>query len=53
MVVEGVAPDGIIEAIAHRLRPFTIGVQWHPEQHFSNNKRLFKAFIKAAAQRSR
>jgi putative glutamine amidotransferase len=53
IVVEGIAPDGIIEAIAHRLRPFTIGVQWHPEQHFSNNKRLFNAFIKAAAQRSK
>jgi putative glutamine amidotransferase len=48
LVVEALSPDGIIEAIAHRKRPFTIGVQWHPEQDYQGNKRLFKAFIKAA-----
>jgi putative glutamine amidotransferase len=48
LVVEGLSPDGIVEAIAHTKRPFTVGVQWHPEQDYQGNRRLFKAFIKAA-----
>jgi putative glutamine amidotransferase len=48
LVIEAFSPDGIIEAIAHTKRPFTIGVQWHPEQDFQANKRLFKAFVRAA-----
>jgi putative glutamine amidotransferase len=48
IVAEGMSPDGIVEAIAHTKRPFTIGVQWHPEQDYQANKRLFKAFIRAA-----
>jgi putative glutamine amidotransferase len=49
LVTEGLAPDGIIEAVAHRRRPWTIGVQWHPEQGYASSKRLFRAFLKAAA----
>jgi putative glutamine amidotransferase len=48
LAIEGLSPDGIVEAIAHTKRPFTVGVQWHPEQDFQGNKRLFKAFIRAA-----
>ena len=48
LVVVGLSPDGIVEAIAHTKRPFTIGVQWHPEQDYEGNKRLFMAFIRAA-----
>jgi putative glutamine amidotransferase len=48
LVIEGYSPDGIVEAIAHTKRPFTLGVQWHPEQDFQGNKRLFKAFVRAA-----
>jgi len=49
--IDGVAPDGIIEAIRHMTRYFTVGVQWHPEQGYEANKRLFKAFIRAARNR--
>ncbi len=28
-------PDGIIEAIYHERHPFCVGVQWHPEFHYS------------------
>ncbi|MBS1992971.1 MAG: gamma-glutamyl-gamma-aminobutyrate hydrolase family protein [Cyanobacteria bacterium SZAS LIN-2] len=51
LLVDGIAPDGIIEAISHRTRYFTVGVQWHPEQGYEANKRLFRAFIKAAIDR--
>lgn len=30
--VVATAPDGVIEAIARRDRPFHVGVQWHPER---------------------
>jgi putative glutamine amidotransferase len=48
LVIDGYAPDGIVEAISYPARPFTIGVQWHPEQDYEGNKRLFGAFINAA-----
>jgi len=51
--IEGLSPDGIVEAIAHTQRPFTVGVQWHPEQDFTSNKPLFKAFIRAARQKTK
>lgn len=50
LLIEGYSPDGIVEAIAHSKRPFTIGVQWHPEQDYQRNKRLFSAFVKAAGR---
>ncbi len=50
LTVVGLSPDGIVEAIAHTKRPFTIGVQWHPEQDYEGNKRLFMAFIRAARE---
>jgi len=42
--------DGTIEAIESTTRPWTIGVQWHPERtpHSEDSKRLFSAFIDAA-----
>lgn len=42
------AEDGIIEAIEHQDRPFTIGVQWHPERDYQGNKSLFETFIEFA-----
>lgn len=42
------AEDGIVEAIEHNKRPFTIGVQWHPERDYAQNKNLFAEFIKQA-----
>jgi putative glutamine amidotransferase len=42
--------DGIIEAVEHVSRPFTIGVQWHPERDFDTSKKLFEDFIRHAQQ---
>lgn len=44
------ADDGIIEAVELEGRPFTIGVQWHPERDFEGNRALFETFVKHAAQ---
>lgn len=48
LVVEGVAPDGTIEAVRVKDAPgFNIAVQWHPEwevTHYEDRKRLFNAF---------
>ncbi len=41
------ADDEIIEALELPNRPFTIGVQWHPERDYAGNKTLFEEFIKA------
>lgn len=47
-VVNAVAPDGVIEGIEDPLRPFCIGVQWHPEFILSAaDAALFSAFIEA------
>ncbi len=53
IVVDAVAPDGVIEGIEDPQRDFVIGVQWHPEFHISEgDKRLFKAFVDAARKRA-
>jgi putative glutamine amidotransferase len=53
LAVEGVAPDGTIEAVrVEGARNFAIAVQWHPEwevTHFPDRLRLFKAFGDACA----
>jgi putative glutamine amidotransferase len=49
LVVDAVAPDGVIEGIEDPRRRFVIGVQWHPEYAISDgDTRLFAAFIAAA-----
>ena len=48
--ISGFSDDGLIEGIEHRSRPFTIGVQWHPEVDYDLNGRLFRAFIKRARE---
>ncbi len=49
LVVDAVAPDGVIEGIEDPRRRFCIGVQWHPEYGISDaDRRLFAAFIGAA-----
>lgn len=52
VVVEGRAPDGIIEAIrVAGVRSFAFGVQWHPEWDvlaFPDRIALFRAFGEAA-----
>jgi putative glutamine amidotransferase len=54
MVVSASARDGVIEAVELSGRPFVLGVQWHPEQLFSEDEaaqRLFSAFVQVAAAR--
>ena len=48
LVVDAVAPDGVIEGSEATQRRFLIGVQWHPEYAISDgDRRLFAAFIEA------
>jgi len=53
LVVEGLAPDGTIEAVrVAGAKNFALAVQWHPEwevTHFADRKRLFEAFGAACA----
>lgn len=48
LVVEGLAPDGTIEAVrVKQASNFAMGVQWHPEweaAQFPDRSRLFQAF---------
>ncbi len=56
LVVEAVAPDGIIEAVSVKdATNFALGVQWHPEYKALENpvsRRLFGAFGAAARARA-
>lgn len=50
LLIEAVAPDGQIEAVALRGARFVIGVQWHPEYKVLENpfsRALFVAFAQA------
>ena len=50
LVVEAVAPDGVIEAVRVADHSFAIGIQWHPEWQFekySFNCQLFDSFGQA------
>jgi putative glutamine amidotransferase len=50
IVVNAVAPDGVIEGIEATNRRFALGVQWHPEYKVSaGDDAIFRAFIHAAA----
>jgi putative glutamine amidotransferase len=48
LVVEGVAPDGTIEAVRVASAPgFAVGIQWHPEYDFltdATSRAIFAAF---------
>lgn len=49
-IVSGTGPDGLIEAMEMPDYPFFVGVQWHPEYLWSQDKaaaNLFIQFIKA------
>jgi len=49
VLINAVAPDGVIEGIEAVGRKFCIGVQWHPEYSVSSgDAAIFNAFIKAA-----
>ncbi len=55
LVVEAVAPDGLIEAVrVEGAKAFAVGVQWHPEWRLCVDppaKTLFEAFAHATRQR--
>jgi putative glutamine amidotransferase len=49
LVIDAVAPDGVIEGIEDPKRRFCLGVQWHPEYLLSEgDRRIFSAFIAAS-----
>jgi putative glutamine amidotransferase len=48
IVVDALAPDGVIEGIEDPSRRFCLGVQWHPEFLIGpGDRRIFEAFIAA------
>jgi putative glutamine amidotransferase len=56
LVVEALAPDGLIEAIRlENAKTFVVGVQWHAEWRYDEHplsKALFEAFGRAACERA-
>jgi putative glutamine amidotransferase len=49
VVINAIAPDGVIEGIEATGKSFCLGVQWHPEYGVSaGDCAIFDAFIKAA-----
>ncbi len=56
LVVEGRAPDGVVEAVRVKDAGFGLGVQWHPEFRATENPdsvKLFQAFGAAARERAK
>lgn len=50
LIVDAVAPDGVIEGIEDPAQRFCLGVQWHPEYTVCDgDARIFDAFVAAAA----
>jgi putative glutamine amidotransferase len=50
LVINAVAPDGVVEGIEDPAHPFCIGVQWHPEYSISPaDDAILAAFVKAAS----
>lgn len=50
VIVNAIAPDGVIEGIEYPSHSFCIGVQWHPEFFVtSGDNRLIESFIAASA----
>lgn len=48
VVINAVAPDGVIEGIEYTRHPFCLGVEWHPEYHITPADTLiFEAFVTA------
>lgn len=49
VVVSGLAPDGVIEAIEYPAHPFCLGVQWHPEYEVTPaDSKILTAFVEAS-----
>lgn len=51
LIASAHAHDGVIEAIEAPGEPFTLGVQWHPEENLApEGIRLLAAFIRASSE---
>lgn len=51
LVVEAIAPDGVIEAVSHQDRSrFVLGLQWHPEWGAGNDCAVGRAIFQAFGQ---
>lgn len=52
LCVTAYAPDGVIEGVEMPGKRFLIGVQWHPEIMFDDERmaRLFRAFVEVACR---
>ena len=52
LVVNALAPDGLIEGVEGRDDSYLLGVQWHPEELVESDpamRRLFESFIESAS----
>ena len=50
VIINAIAPDGVIEGIEAPGQKFCLGLQWHPEYEVSSSdSAIFKAFIDASA----
>ncbi|MDD5088691.1 MAG: gamma-glutamyl-gamma-aminobutyrate hydrolase family protein, partial [bacterium] len=52
LCLSGWSEEGVVEAFEHRIHPFLIGVQWHPErlaEARNDHQKLFDDFVRAAA----
>ena len=53
LVVNAVAPDGVVEGLEYPQCGFALGVQWHPEFLYRKDepsRRIFEAFLKKAGR---
>jgi putative glutamine amidotransferase len=49
VIINAVAPDGVIEGIEYTAHPFCLGVEWHPEYHITPaDTKIFEAFVAAS-----
>lgn len=51
VVINAIAPDGVIEGIEYTAHPFCLGVEWHPEYHITSaDTAVFEAFVAACRE---
>ncbi len=49
VIIDAIAPDGVIEGIEDPRYRYCLGVQWHPEYSISvGDERIFDAFVEAS-----
>ncbi len=51
LIVNAIAPDGVIEGVEHPDYRFCLGVQWHPEFAITpSDKAIIQGFVRACAE---